>query len=218
MLLAPLFNKAIEYMSKREFQYVLLALVLINSYFGFFCKQDINWDGNTLMQLTYVYFIGRYLALYLKADKLKLRKWTAVIAVCSIAMYALVWLLNDNYLHLVKTYTFLLRNNLWSVCNSIVIFLFFTALKIESKSINWLAKGAFAIYLVHDSVWIGMNWNTYLMNIYEAYSPVMAWGMVTAVFIVYLFSVLCFDHIRAFMTDPIARKIDQWCTKLIQKF
>lgn len=218
MLLAPLFNKAIEYMSKREFQYVLLVLVLINSYFGFFCKQDINWDGNTLMQLTYVYFIGRYLALYLKADKLKLRKWTAVIAVCSIAMYALVWLLNDNYLHLVKTYTFLLRNNLWSVCNSIVIFLFFTTLKIESKSINWLAKGAFAIYLVHDSVWIGMNWNTYLMNIYEAYSPVMAWGMVTAVFIVYLFSVLCFDHIRAFMTDPIARKIDQWCTKLIQKF
>ena len=218
MLLAPLFNKAIEYMSKREFQYVLLALVLINSYFGFFCKHEINWNGNTLMQLTYVYFIGRYLALYLKADKLKLRKWTAVIAVCSIAMYALVWLLNDNYLHLVKTYTFLLRNNLWSVCNSIVIFLFFTTLKIESKSINWLAKGAFAIYLVHDSVWIGMNWNTYMMNIYEAYSPVMAWGMVTAVFIVYLFSVLCFDHIRAFMTDPIAHKIDQWCTKLIQKF
>ena len=218
MLLAPLFNKAIEYMSKREFQYVLLALVLINSYFGFFCKQDINWDGNTLMQLTYVYFIGRYLALYLKADKLKLRKWTAVIAVCSIAMYALVWLLNDNYLHLVKTYTFLLRNNLWSVCNSIVIFLFFTTLKIESKSINWLAKGAFAIYLVHDSVWIGMNWNTYLTNIYDAYHPALAWIMVSAFFVVYFFGVLCFDHIRAFMTDPIARKIDQWCTKLIQNF
>lgn len=218
MLLAPLYNKAIEYMSKREFQYVLLALVLINSYFGFFCKQDINRDGNTLMQLTYVYFIGRYLALYLNIDKLKLRKWTAVIAVCSISLYALVWLLNDNYLHLVKTYTFLFRNNLWSVCNSIIIFLFFTTLQFESKSINWLAQGAFAIYLVHDSVWIGMNWNTYLMNIYESHSPAIAWGLVTAVFLVYLFGVLCVDHIRAFLTDPIARKIDQWCTVLIQKF
>lgn len=215
LLLAPLFNKAIEYMSKREFLYVLLVLVLINSYFGFFFKLDINKDGNNFMQLMYVYFIGRYLALYQNVDKLKLRKWTSIISVGSVALYAAVWLLNDNYLHLVKPYTFLLRNNLWSVFNSIVIFLFFTTLRFESKSINWLAKGAFAVYLVHESVWIAPIWRKCLTDIYYSYTPFLIWLVVAAIFVVYFFGVLCLDHLRVLITNPIEESLDEWCAKII---
>ncbi len=217
MLLAPLFNKAIEHMSKREFLYVLFALVLINSYFGFFCKQDINKDGHNFMQLMYVYFIGRYLALYLNVERLKLRKWTAIVSVCSVALYAIVWLFNDNYLHVVKTYTFLLRNNLWSLFNSIVIFLFFTTLKFESKTVNWFAKGAFSIYLVHVSMWLNASWHGNLTHIYAVYEPAMAWGIVTLIFVGYFFGVLCLDHFRAFLSNPIENKLDEWCSKIIQK-
>lgn len=218
MLLAPLFNKAIEYMSKREFQYVLLALVLINSYYGFFCKQDINAFGGNFMQLMYVYFIGRYLALHVHCDTKKLRKWSAIFSVASVALYAMVWIINDNYLHAVNSYTFLNRNNLWSMVNSIAIFLFFTTLQFKSRSVNWLAKGVFAVYLIHESMWIQPFWYKNLMEIYNTTAIGQAWLLVMAILSLYFIGVLCFDHIRAFLTDPIARKIDQWCTILIRKF
>lgn len=217
MLLAPLFNKAIDNMSKREFLYVLLALVLINSFFGFFFKQEINKDGGNFMQLMYVYFIGRYLAIYLNVERQKLRKWTAIISICSVALYALVWLFNDNYLHFVKTYTFLLRNNLWSVCNSVVIFLFFTTIRFECKPINWLAKGAFSVYLVHDGIWICSAWYNYWAHIYAENHPAQAWLIVSAIIVVYFFGVLCLDHLRMAISNPVENKLNEWCNVVIER-
>ena len=204
-------------MSKREFLYVLLALALINSFYGFFCKQVINKDGHNFMQLMYIYFIGRYLALHLNVERQKLCKWTAIISICSVALYALVWLFNDNYLHFVKSYTFLLRNNLWSVFNSIVIFLFFTTIRFESKSINWLAKGAFAVYLVHGSIWIRSAWGDNLAHIYAENHPAQAWLIVSAIFVVYFFGVLCLDHLRMVITNPVENKLNEWCSIVIER-
>lgn len=215
MLLAPLFNKAIENMSKRDFLYVLLALVFINSILGFFYKQEINKDGGNFMQLMYVYFIGRYLALHLNVERQKLRKWTAIISICSVALYAFVWILNDNYLHVVNSYTFLLRNNAWSLFNSIVIFLFFTTIRFDSKSINWLAKGAFSVYLVHDSIWIYSAWYNYLAYIYAENHPAIAWLIVSAIFVVYFFGVLCLDHLRMVITNPVENKFNEWYNVVI---
>lgn len=214
MLLAPLFNKAIEYMSKREFIYVLCALVLINSYYGFFCKQDININGHNFMQLMYVYFIGRYLALHVHFDKDKLRKWSAILCIVSIALYNVVWFVNDDYIHLVKSSTFLCRNNLWSVVNSIMIFLFFTTIQFRNKAINWLAAGVFPVYLIHTSIWISNYWRDSLTCIYETHASGIAWLIVTMIFIVYFFVVLCFDHIRAIITDPIVFGLDKKCTQI----
>ncbi len=215
MLLAPLFNKAIEYMSKREYIYVLCALVLINSYYGFFCKQEINSFGGNFMQLMYVYFIGRYLALHVHFDKDKLRKWSAILSVVSVALYAVVWMLNDNYLHVVNSYTFLHRNNLWSMANSIFIFLFFTTLQFESKSINWLAKGVFAVYLIHESMWISRYCRHFFTTIYDTNTPGMAWLIVIGGIVVYFFVVLCFDHIRACVTNPITSILQNKIDKII---
>lgn len=217
LLLAPLFNKAIEHMSKREYIYVLCVLTLINSYYGFFCKQEINVYGGNFMQLMYVYFIGRYLALHVHFDKEKLRKWSAIFSVVSVALYAIVWIINDNYLHIVNSYTFLNRNNLWSMVNSISIFLFFTTLQFESKSINWLAKGVFPVYLIHESMWIEPYWYKNIMNIYDTTETGQAWLIVTAVMVVYFVVVLCFDHIRACITNPVVSGLDKGCINIIKK-
>ena len=200
-------------MSKREFIYVLCALVLINSIYGFFGQQTINPSGGNFMQLMYVYFIGRFLALHVHVDKDKLRKWTAVISVVGVILYAAVWMLNDNYLHLVKSATFLNRNNLWSMVNSISIFLFFTTLQFDSRIINWLAIGVFPVYLIHESVWIRNYVYGNLASIYDTYASGMAWLIVMGIFIIYFISVLCFDHIRVYLTNPIAKGL----TKYVQR-
>lgn len=218
MLLAPLFNKAIEHMSKREYLYVLFALMLINSYYGFFCQDTVNPYGGNFMQLMYVYFIGRYLALHVHFDKEKLRKWSAIFSIVSVALYATIWIINDNYLHVVKSFTFLNRNNLWSMANSISIFLFFTTLQFDSRSINWLAKGVFPVYLVHESMWVYQYWYKNLTDIYDAYLSGMAWLFVTVIFIVYFFVVLCFDHIRACVTNPIASWLDRVYSRIMDKW
>lgn len=213
MLLAPLFNKAIEYMSKREFVWVLCALTLINSYYGFACHQEINRLGDTFMQVMFAYFIGRYLALHVHVNNDKLRKWSAIFTIVSVGLYAFVWILNDNCLHIVNSFTFLLRNNPWSMLNSIAIFLFFTTLQFENKSINWLAKGVFSVYLVHESVWITEYWHQGLITIYDTNTPGLAWLIVTGLFCVYFVAVLCFDHLRACITEPITKRMETYISK-----
>lgn len=214
MLLAPLFNKAIEYMSQKEFLWALCALTIINVYCGFFARQSINPDGCNFMQVMYMYFIGRYLALHVHFEEHKLRKWSAICSVLGVGLYAATWILNDEVLHLVKSLTFFNNNNPWSIFNSIVIFLFFTTLHFQSKAVNWLAKGVFAVYLVHTSTWISSWWNDSFTAICDSYNPLMAWAIICTVFTVFFIIVLCFDHIRIWITDSIA----SWISKLVSKY
>lgn len=214
MLLAPLFNKAIEYMSKQEYIWVLCALTLINGFYGFVCRQSINPSGTNFMQLMYMYFIGRYLALHVSFEKLKLRKWSAICSVIGVGLFAFVWVLNDSCLHLVKSVTFFNNNNPWSVFNSIVIFLFFTTIPFKNRVVNWLSKGVFPVYLIHTSIWLSAYWYRSLSSIYDSYSSGVAWLIITAVCSVYFFSVLCFDHIRILITDPLTMVINKLCMKI----
>ena len=217
MLLAPLFNKAIEYMSKWEFIWVLCALTLINSYYGFFCRQEINANGENFMQLMYVYFIGRFLALHVHVEREKLRKWSAIFSLASIALYSIVWMANDNYLHVVKSYTFMLRHNPWAMINSVLVFLFFTTLRFDNKQINWLAKGVFPVYLIHSSIWISKYWSEALVEIYNEHTSGIAWMITTTIFAIYFVLVLCSDHLRAIVTNPIANGLDQLYANIIEK-
>lgn len=207
MLLAPLFNKAIEYMSRRDFLWVLCALTFINVYCGFFARQSINPDGCNFMQVMYMYFIGRYLALHVRFEERKLRKWSAICSFLGVGLYATIWILNDEVLHIVNSLTFFNNNNPWSIFNSIIIFLFFTTLHFQSKTINWLAKGVFAVYLVHTSIWISSWWNGSLTAIYDSHNPLISWAIICAVFVAFFMIVLCFDHLRMWVTDSIAFRI-----------
>lgn len=217
MLLAPLFNKAIEAMSKKEFLWALCALTIINVYCGFFARQAINPDGCNFMQVMFMYFVGRYLALHVTFDEKKLRKWTAITIPLSVGLYAMVWILNDEVLHLVNSLTFFNNNNPWSLFNSIIIFLFFTTIPFQSKAINWLARGVFAVYLIHTSIWVAPYWNKEFTMLYDSYSPGVAWGVVTALFIAYFFIVLGFDHLRSWITDPIANGINKLFEKYVKR-
>lgn len=214
MLLAPIFNIAIEHMSKREYIWLLFALTFINVYCGFFARQVINPDGCNFMQVVYMYFVGRYLALHVSIDNRKMRHYSAVCSIIGVAMYAFVWMINDTCLHLVNSLTFFNNNNPWTLFNSIAIFLFFTTLSFQNRSINWLAKGVFSVYLVHTSVWLSSYWNSSMAAIYDAYSPGIAWLIVAAICSIYFFSVLCFDHIRVLITDPLTMMINKLCTKI----
>ena len=207
MLLAPLFNKAIEHMSKQEYIWVLCALTLINVYYGFLSQQPINPHGTNFMQLMYMYFIGRYLALHVSIGQNKLRKWSAIFAIIGIAIYSVIWIANDHSLHIVNSLTFFNNNNPLAIFNAIVIFLFFTTIPFQSRPINWLAKGVFPVYLIHQSVWISQYWNNNLSLVYDSFSPGIAWIVVSAICMVYCFTVLCFDHIRAWITNPIVNKV-----------
>ncbi len=216
LLLAPLFNKAIEYMSKQEYIWCLFALTLINVFYGFFCRQSINPNGCNFMQVMYMYFIGRYIALHVSFDKHKLHKKSAICAIIGVALYATVWILNDFYLHWVSSLAFFNNNNPWSMFNTIAIFLFFVTMEFKSRSINWLAKGVFPVYLVHTSIWISAYWNNYFIGLYDKHDPFSAWTIVLVLFTIYFIVIVCFDHIRAYFTSPIISAIDQQLHKLIK--
>jgi surface polysaccharide O-acyltransferase-like enzyme len=56
-----------------------------------------------------------------------------------------------------------------------------------------------------------------LVGIYDGYASGIAWMIATAIFTIYFVCVLCFDHLRAYITNPIANGLDKQVVKLAKE-
>jgi hypothetical protein len=66
-------------------------------------------------------------------------------------------------------------------------------------------------------MWIMPYWYKNLTDIYDTTATGQAWLIVLAVMVIYFFAVLCFDHIRAFIINPIVTGLDKGCINIIKK-
>ena len=73
------------------------------------------------------------------------------------------------------------------VLSSVFFFLAFTRLDFQSKTVNWMAASAFAIYLIHMNFLVKQDYRALMGNLYQAFSPAAAlWVMLGAVLLIAL--------------------------------
>ena len=68
-ILSPLLNKLIDHISKRQFQYFLLLQAVVVFYFGWYRNEDWSGMGYNFINFIFLYFIGRYIAIYCKSER-----------------------------------------------------------------------------------------------------------------------------------------------------
>ena len=153
MLLSPFINAGFEKMGRKFALQVTIVFVVFNLWAGWWWGGKFNPTGYTIMQLVMMYAIGRCVALYEDFFKKISRHslmWTAfgcyIVLSLLTALYA-CWDVSKAYAY----------NSPMVVLASVAFLLLFHSMQMHSATVNYIAKSAFAVYLIHKApmVWVG---------------------------------------------------------------
>lgn len=213
ILLSPLLNEAMEHMSRRNYQWVLALLTILNVYFGFLWKDRVfNADGYTIANFVYIYIIGGYISRYVDIEWCRKHK---TMNICIYLTSSLLWsgsIILERYVPMPREEWFWGYNNPFTLIGSISFFMLFLSIpKFYNKWINWLAAGTFAVYVVHCGRYIG-GWYVKYVGLLANYTHA-AYGIAITVFCMLLISILIvfiiatFDKLRACVMQPFIDKV-----------
>ncbi len=191
-MMAPMINKFIEAVTRRELGLFILAFYLFSTIFGYVGKAiDFN-EGMSVISLMGLYLIGAYLRKnqegifnYSKYVYLGIYFLAGFIMVGIAALALKVGITASPYGYL----------NPIIIIESAALFLFFQKLDIGSISwVNWIATSAFAVYLIHSDCAINPYYQGMCKYIESHYSLSFLYALVFMVG-VFVVSVLA-DKVR----------------------
>lgn len=209
-ILSPILNKVVENISKRQFILFLGLMAAVILYFGHYRQYTFHFaeNGFNFINFVFLYFIGRYLALYFP-QKWSLKKQRLLYGcgyiICALLIGLISWA-HQRYIHswnpifLVESYTHPL-----CILSAICLFLFAKACPFKCKVVNWFGASALSIYLLQECVYYRDELYQYVANIYDTppYHPFVVYG--TLIGIAVIIVVLCpiVDKVRMLITNPI---------------
>ena len=151
MLLSPLLNAGAESMSRRAFATVLAAFSAFTVWCGWWWGARFNPTGYTLLQLVWVYLIARYARMYISMEYLRERR-RFIVAAYLLSVAAV--LITSLYMEPIKAFAY---NSPAVMCATVSLFFLTATMRFRSRSINFLARSAFAVYLIHKAPLIWGN-------------------------------------------------------------
>jgi len=146
MLLSPFLNAGAESLSRRQFGASLALFVFFNVWCGWWWGGNFNPTGYTIVQLIMVYMLGRYIRLHMAQNVIRCR-WAAMIYLSVSVLVALSYMWWP-----AKAFAY---NSPLVLISSISFFMIFRGISFKSGIVNYVARSAFAVYLVHKNplVW-----------------------------------------------------------------
>ena len=153
MLLAPFLNAGFERLSRKQGFIVTLVFLLYNVWAGWWWKGKFNPTGYTLIQLILMYMIGRVISSYNEEIK-KLPKTASLIVGIFLYFGISELIMLDAVFDLPRAFAY---NSPLVMASSVVMLLIFLKMEFRSNVVNYIAKSAFAVYLIHKAplVWVG---------------------------------------------------------------
>lgn len=191
-MMAPMINKFIEAVTRRELGLFILVFYLFSTIFGYVGKAPDFNEGMSIISLMGLYLIGAYL-----------RKNQDGIFGCSKYVYLGIYFLAGFVM--VGIAAMALKAGITAspygylnpiiIIESIALFLFFKKLNIGSIPwINWIAVSAFAVYLIHMDSSVHAFYMTYCSYIETHFSLSFLYALIFMIG-VFMVSVLA-DKVR----------------------
>ena len=195
-LLHPYLNRALRSFSKKEYQRLLVLLILIWSVIPTFTATA--FQSNPLLEFVLFYSIAGYIRLFGLSHLFSCKKWCALWLIFSAITYlsSVVFLFMGTKLEVFSTYAlyFYKRNSILVLCSAVSFFMLFLNWSIKSnRFINRVSTATFGVYLLHDSnVLRPFLWETVFHN---------ASFQNTALIIPYSIAVVCVVYIACTLID-----------------
>lgn len=206
-ILSPIFNKIIDNASKRELQWYLLLQAIVVFYFGWYRNEAWNGLGHNFINFIFLYFIGRYIALYGKAANGKCFWGIFVWLAAGLLMGIIDWI----FMIKGPVFSWLWFNDSYSnplcIMAAISLFVSFKSIHIrQSKIINWFAISALPIYLVCDNLYVVSEKIYKLVTcLYDIYPVSIAYGLIFIISVALILGIPIIDKLRMAITNPISR-------------
>lgn len=146
-LLSPILNIAINTMKKKQFIFVIVFLICLNEYFGYFWKvPTYNVDGYNGHQFVFLYMIGAYIKKFIDDKWIQKHKYHHLMGYLFLSIVYIVLIYINNSFR-VPHWDPWKYNNPLLLMSTISFFLFFGSLKVNSSKINIIALASFPVFL-----------------------------------------------------------------------
>lgn len=197
-LLAPLINPAIQYMTKRQYIYILALMSAASLYYT-----DAWCEGYSILHLIYLYLIGGFLRRIATEDR---RRAHRLYYLGAYIIFGIIWGIGA----MIEAYKAQIgfsipRWEVWSYSNpalmamSIAFFLFMMSWHFQNQLINRLAMSCLGVYMLNDWV-IRYDFIQPYAHAYAPWVMILIWLGVTVSFYIFAIGV---DQIRIFIINNI---------------
>lgn len=204
MLLAPWLNAGCQSMDRKQLLWSVAAFTAVNMWCGWLWGAKFNPTGYTVVQLVDVYLIGRVLAGFLPAGESHSTHTAKHAVMLYLAAYMAIFIC-ALWLPSAKAFAY---NSPAVMLASVSFFIIFTSFRLQSRMVNSLAAGAFAVYLIHKNPliwvhymrpWVRYGWSHMSLGMFSLYTVlfVLGWYVIGA----------GIDCIRRFLWGKIENRI-----------
>lgn len=143
-------NKLYDQCSCREFFILLGVMAFFVFYLGFLRKNEICEDGKNLVDFILVYQIGYGIRSF-QSWFMERKKSVYICLMVMLSIIALCYFIPDHHNLFIHSVVFLYKyNSPFLILLSVLIFIVFLNIKIQSTVVNYLAASSFSIYLIHE--------------------------------------------------------------------
>ena len=192
MILSPILNAGAKCLSRSTYTMMLLLFSLFTFWCGWWCSGRFNPTGYTILQLTYIYLCAAYIRKYVGINWLRERRmwWAIGFSSACICIFATSIYLPGN-----KAFAY---NSPLVVLSAISFFALILTFEFKSAAVNYLAKSAFAVYLIHKSVPVWVNvMRPAVRHFWENHT--------LATFSLATLAIIASCYLLAVITDPVRR-------------
>lgn len=214
LLLSPWLNEALEKMSKRQFEGLLLTMLFLFSIFPTFLYFEIMLDGGKgLVNMILVYILGRYIRKYgdFKLDRKKAIAFFLILLAVSY-LSSLSWFTVGGIRH-----SFIKDNSIVNIGMALILFFLCKDVKWHLGWLNRISSHVFGIYILNVPVMECMH--VYVLKIGEnkVYSNYFPLWMALEVGITFAVCLLC-DVVRQLLFGGFEKRFLNWMGHMGKKW
>jgi Uncharacterized protein conserved in bacteria len=168
-VLSPALNAFTESAPRKAFTLLLLTYFTVQFVYGRFGDQAHFQAGYSTLSFIGLYLLARFCRKYPS-------RWTALSVITNLAIWLGITLTVSLFNHFTgegtplggphSTFDY---NHPAVVAASLFFFLAFTRMSFRSRAVNWLATGAFAIYVIHMNYLVAPYYRDAMVRLYESF-------------------------------------------------
>ncbi|MBB4036343.1 surface polysaccharide O-acyltransferase-like enzyme [Dysgonomonas hofstadii] len=203
-------NKVVDNCNKSEFIALLIIWSVITFYFGYLWQKDVNYNGYNVMNFIFLYFIGRFIAMHTLNVTTTKRQflYLGIYILCSVISTVFI-ITKSSDIHSI-TNRFYIYNSPVVFISAISFFLFFRTLKFKNRFINWIAKSALAVYLIHENRFVKEHLYGYIKESTAGIDTEWMLAVRLLFYGVVVFAAcIVIDNVRFVITNPVEKFINK---------
>lgn len=203
-ILSPLINSFLENTPKRRVGFLILSFFTFQTICGWTGFARFFDSGYSAMSFIGIYMLGAYMRININDCKfLKKGHLNLLLFVVFVLIISLIYFVQEFIGIRLGVFSYI---NPLVIAGSAFLFLYFANLKIKnSKIINWIAKSAFAVFLLHTQKYFFEKiFKDTLRDIFASYSDLNCLVIIAGFLLAIFFGAIILDQPRKWIWNKVS--------------